>query len=161
MSASPLRIRPLLLMVGISSRTGSPKYLLRHPTGQPTYLRTLKLLRMALPSAEEIGVSIRSAEQMAELTEGNDSQVCFVSDSSVLSDLTKEDDIGPAAGLLAAHDHDKSAHRLVLGYDFPLPTVRALEQLINDCEEPLTCLDGTDGSSEPFFAIWSPSALGK
>lgn len=138
---------------------GCPKYLLQHPTGQPMYLRTLGLLRMALPSAEDTCVSIRSAEQMVDFTEAKDFQICFLSDSSVLSSLSSEDDIGPAAGLLAAYDHDKSAHWLVLGCDYPLATLYALERLISEYEEPLTCFDGTDGFCEPLFAIWSPSAL--
>ena len=158
-SASPRRIRSLMLAGGLSSRMGSPKYLLRHPTGQAMYLRTLNLLQTALSSATEVFVSIRSADQIVDFTEATDFPVSFISDSSVLSSFAGDNDIGPAAGLLAAHEHDKSASWLVLGCDYPLATGRALKQLINEYEEPLTCFDGIDGFCEPLFAIWSPSAL--
>ncbi|KAJ4985438.1 molybdenum cofactor biosynthesis protein C [Stagonosporopsis vannaccii] len=71
----------------------------------------------------------------------------------------KTHSIGPAAGLLAAHQLDPDATWLIVACDFPLLEPAALHQLEETFEEPVTCFVNKDGFSEPLLAIWSPRAL--
>lgn len=73
-------------------------------------------------------------------------------------------DIGPAAGLLAAHASDPTATVLVMGCDYPHLPASALLQLIVEYRPPVTCFLSKDKESEkewmePLVAIWSPEAL--
>jgi molybdopterin-guanine dinucleotide biosynthesis protein A len=74
-------------------------------------------------------------------------------------DLEEYGDIGPAAGLLAAHAAHPAATLLVLGCDYSLLPPAALQQLILEYEPPLTCFVNTEGFTEPLIAVWSPEAL--
>lgn len=67
--------------------------------------------------------------------------------------------IGPAAGLLAAHRYYADATWLVVACDFPLLHPAALHQIRDSYEAPVTCFVNTSGFSEPLLAIWSPHAL--
>lgn len=74
-------------------------------------------------------------------------------------DPERHGDIGPAAGLLAAHAAHPAATLLVLGCDYPLLPPAALQQLILEYEPPLTCFVNVDGFTEPLIAVWSLEAL--
>ncbi|KKZ67897.1 hypothetical protein EMCG_06426 [[Emmonsia] crescens] len=78
--------------------------------------------------------------------------------------------IGPAAGLLAAHNTDPSATWLVVACDFPLltpRTVRCLQEQhysnnignTSSRQPLLTCYHNAHGHYEPLLAIWTPEAL--
>jgi molybdopterin-guanine dinucleotide biosynthesis protein A len=69
-------------------------------------------------------------------------------------------DIGPAAGLLAAHAHDADTHWLVLTCDYPFVTVEALRQLCEEFEEPVTCFVNRNGFVEPLVAAWARGRWG-
>ncbi|PGH36984.1 hypothetical protein GX50_00220 [[Emmonsia] crescens] len=79
-------------------------------------------------------------------------------------------DIGPAAGLLAAHNTDPSATWLVVACDFPLLTPRAVRCLqeqhfsnsidnTSSRQPRLTCYRNAQGHYEPLLAIWTREAL--
>ena len=146
------KVRPLLLAGGKSSRMKRPKYLLPHPTGRYLFGYTLTIIQAAFPDEPEICISVRDEQQAADFA--NAQNVHFLFDGV-------RSDIGPAAGLLAAHGFDSQAHWLVIGCDYPLATANALRQLIDEHAGLLTCFDGTNGFCEPLFAIWSPHALEK
>jgi len=64
-------------------------------------------------------------------------------------------DIGPAAGLPAAHGHNADAHWLVLTCDYSFVTVEALRQLYEELEEPVACFVNRDRVAEPLVAAWA------
>ena len=103
-------------------------------------------------------ISIRAAQLDA---------YCFALDGHVL-DLSYSfvhdelQDIGPAAGLLRAHEQDPSESLLVVAVDFMnvtlLPT--AIRRLLDGAKGfAVTCYENEDGFAEPLFALWTPFAL--
>ena len=132
---------------------GSPKHLLLDVNQHPLYIRTLSIIRSALPDTVDICISIRDARQMNEFGSSKDLGIHFVMDPCLPSS------IGPAAGLLAAHAYDPHAHWLVIACDYPLITSETLRQLLDEYREPVTCFQNNQGWVEPLLAIWSPVAL--
>lgn len=160
-STPPIRLRPLLLIGGQSSRMGSPKHLLVRPDGVRMYQYALNLLHDALPAADLMCVSIHTAKQADEIKPALPVPIKFLLDSPITSTKTAMSlsEIGPAAGLLAAFTYDPTVHWLVLACDYPLLTSSTVQQLMNAYEPPLTCFVNSLGYSEPLLAIWSPVAL--
>ncbi|PGH14125.1 hypothetical protein AJ79_03242 [Helicocarpus griseus UAMH5409] len=88
---------------------------------------------------------------------------------------SKSNNIGPAAGLLAAHSAKPTATWLVVACDYPLLSTSALHYLqeqhytiattdsgtnASSCEPPLlTCYRNTQGYCEPLLGMWTPEAL--
>ncbi|WDS37745.1 NTP transferase domain-containing protein [Pseudoxanthomonas sp.] len=71
-------------------------------------------------------------------------------------------DIGPAAGLLAAHAAAPEAAWLAVACDLPLLDADTLEQLIAAREPGFAAIafrSAHDGLAEPLCAIWEPLAL--
>src|SRR6266536_2366419 len=167
-------LKPLLLIGGQSSRMGTRKELLHFPDGQLAFERALGTLHSAIPSASTIYISLHDESQ----TEGiksrlNDSSQIFKS-SKLNPDLQENsvpklepifddqtEDIGPAAGLLAAHARFPDVKWLVLGCDYPLLPPSALQQLILEFQTPVTCFVNESGFVEPLIAIWDSEALEK
>jgi molybdopterin-guanine dinucleotide biosynthesis protein A len=103
-------------------------------------------------------------EQLAELY---NRPMTLVFDSAV--------EIGPAAGLLAAHALFPDASLLVVGCDYPLLTREAVGQLVaahsnsdvtaptttttTTTTPPVTCFINSAGFGEPLIAIWGTEAL--
>lgn len=172
-------ITPLLVLGGQSSRMGTPKHLLSFPDNRPAYQHALETLRSAVPLAEQILISCRHQEQFDSLSEDLErfrskqiSQIGHEDHGSIsfkyipVVDSTKHGDIGPAAGLLAAHHQSPGATLMVLGCDYPLLPASALLQLILEYEPPVTCFLSVDEQSgkefcEPLVSIWAPEALDK
>lgn len=76
----------------------------------------------------------------------------------VVDELTN---VGPVAGLLAAHRVDPTAHWLVTGCDYPLLETATLEQLrlSHDPGTFISCFQNEEEFYEPLLAIWSSKAL--
>jgi molybdopterin-guanine dinucleotide biosynthesis protein A len=156
--------RPLLLAGGKSSRMGSPKHLLVRPSGQVAYRHAIRLLHLAVPEAERVYISVRDEGQVGDFdgAEEGEIDIRFIFDRDGVGNEGEGEgaiDVGPAAGLLAAHAHDTDAHWLVLACDHPLITVEALQQLHEEFEEPVTCFVNREGFVEPLVAVWGPEAL--
>lgn len=157
-------IKILILAGGQSTRMGSPKHLLPvPPTGEPLYYHLMKVIHAAFPGVQTIHLSVADSSKLdGPLHEG---QVFLPNGAGservqlvTIPDQTTND-IGPAAGLLAAHQHDPEALWLVVACDFPLLDSAALHQLKEAFEEPITCFVNKEGFSEPLLAIWGPQAL--
>lgn len=113
----------------------------------PQLLATVELLR---PLVDQCHVSIR-ADQRDEPLRAAFPQL-----------LDTIDDIGPAAGLLAAHAHAPEAAWLVLACDLPLLNPAVLQALIaarRPHGSAVAFASAQDGQPEPLCAIWEPVAL--
>jgi molybdopterin-guanine dinucleotide biosynthesis protein A len=157
-------LKILILAGGHSSRMGSPKHLLPvPPTDRPLYQHLISIICVALPATRTIHVSVANISksddaldygQLCLTRETDDSRVDLV---KIPDTATQE--IGPSAGLLAAHQHDPGATWLIVACDFPLLDPAALRQLKEVYQDPVTCFVNKDGFSEPLLAIWSSQAL--
>ncbi len=171
--------KSLLLAGGRSSRMGKRKELLCFHDNEPIYMHLISILQIADPEADVIYMSLRDRTAMEDILT-NPAVVEFSDDVLVLGtgDPTRKSimtvriiydcdeekhkdktDIGPAAGLLAAHRQDPTATWLVAACDYPLLTSAALWQLRQEASGELTCFQNTDGFYEPLLAIWTPGAL--
>lgn len=162
-------LQVLILAGGFSSRMGSPKHLLALPDG-PLYLHLTRIVRRALPETTVVYISIASRSVLDDpLRNGTvsvsslsskDGLGCSLPTVETIMDA-EEHDIGPAAGLLAAHHFRPAATWLVMACDYPLLQAAAIRQLIDSYEPPATCFQNMDGFSEPLLGIWDPQALRK
>lgn len=73
----------------------------------------------------------------------------------------QEEDIGSAAGLLAAHSLHPDTKWLVLSCEYPFLPPPALQQLILEYQSPVTCFVNEAGLAKPLVAIWDSEALEK
>jgi molybdopterin-guanine dinucleotide biosynthesis protein A len=156
-------LKVLILAGGHSSRMGSPKHLLPLPNG-PLYLHLMHMLHEALPNIATFYVSLADRSTTDETLRDGTVVISDVHGSpttiaieTVTDSITQ--DIGPAAGLLAAHGRDTAATWLVVACDFPLLQGEALKQLVDEYEKPATCFRNDEGFTEPLLGIWSPQAL--
>ncbi|RHZ46610.1 molybdenum cofactor guanylyltransferase [Aspergillus thermomutatus] len=169
-------LKPLLLAGGHSSRMGTRKELLHVVGDVPLFIHLLIILRKACPESEVVFLSLRDLDSLKAIENDrritaitnnqlilNHGAVTFhvhvVYDSSGVSSEHDSTEIGPAAGLLAAHHEDESAHWLVVACDYPFISVAALSQLRREWTAPVTCFQNKDGLCEPLLSIWSPGAL--
>lgn len=157
-------LKVLILAGGHSSRMGSPKHLLPvPPTNRPLYQHLISIISLAFPETRTVHMSLAGtsktddAIEQGQLHLPGDAGNSHVELVKIPDKTTQE--IGPAAGLLAAHQYDPDAIWLVVACDFPLLDPAALRQLKEAYEGPVACLVNKDGFSEPLLAIWSPQAL--
>ena len=151
-------LKPLLMIGGCSSRMCTPKHLLLDIDNQPALMRTLQVLWIACPEAEQVYVSVRSKTQEVEfLSVYSDCTIPirFIFDKDAEGDSPS---IGPADGLLAAHREASKSHWLVVACDYPLLDPMAFHQRLSEFEEPVTCFKNSEGYCEPLLGIWRPSA---
>ncbi|KAF5000049.1 hypothetical protein FGRMN_2060 [Fusarium graminum] len=109
-------LKPLILAGGKSTRMGSPKHLLLMPDGRPLYRHQIDVLRGACPKAKTIYVSLAQDSEMDEYLEdnnttshgvnGGENNIGIIFDTEISE---AEESKGPAAGLLAAFEHDPQA----------------------------------------------------
>lgn len=105
--------------------------------------------RLATPFVDRCFVSVRDAQRDDPLR----SQFPLIADQL--------QDCGPAAGLLAAQEHDPLAGWLVIACDLPLLDEKTLATLVASrfTEGDATAyLSDTDGQPEPMCVIWEPSS---
>ena len=136
------------------------------------YRQLIAVLRDALPKTDTIYLSMRNraaSQALPEIATSETDCFDFNDDSRKLSvqviydDDAKEgwdDEVGPAAGLLAANKRDPDANWLVIACDYPFLTAGALKQLLQHSEDaPVTCFENESGWYEPLLALWTPHAL--
>ncbi|TFA99561.1 hypothetical protein CCMA1212_008576 [Trichoderma ghanense] len=153
-----IKLKPLILAGGRSTRMGSPKHLLQFPDGTPLYQHQINLLRQAFPSVTTIYISLAKDSPLDTwLRNAKDLNVEIIYDTQPNHDEAQS--AGPAQGLLSAHEFDPAATWLVLAVDYPLLTVDLLQQLQDSYQPPVTCFRNGEGYCEPLLGIWSPEAL--
>lgn len=176
-----IKMTPLLILGGQSTRMGTPKHLLSFPDSRPAYQHALDILQSAVPMAHDVFISVRNQDQLDGISKGlasrgmeqniaqhshdhdHDHETISVNYVPVI-DAQHHGDIGPAAGLLAAHATAPEATFMVLGSDYPFLPASALLQLVLEYELPVTCFSSVDEESEkeflePLIGIWNPAAL--
>ena len=178
-SNEDINIISLLCIGGQSSRMGLRKELFPFPDGLLAFEHALITIHDAMPTADTIYISLHDKAQLegiqfrldipahppahfpvaAELGLDEHYHSSTFPVLEPIFDLKEHGDIGPAAGLLAAHAAHPTATLLVLGCNYPLLPPAALQQLILEYEPPLTCFVNMEGFAEPLIAIWSPDAL--
>jgi molybdopterin-guanine dinucleotide biosynthesis protein A len=102
-----------------------------------------------------VHISLRDRDQSFHAAADDEMQFIYDTDNS----SSTPTELGPAAGLLAAHRRHPTFHWLVIACDYPLVSMDDLWQLISNYEMPLTCFENAEGWPEPLLAIWSPLAL--
>lgn len=177
--AEDVIIRPLLCIGGQSSRMGARKELLPFPDGRLAFEHTIDTIQDTFPRVDTIFIALRDESQLEGIrfrlgtsseppsfplkpplsADFHRHQLSKYPTLEPIFDLRECGEIGPAAGLLAAHAAYSKATFLVLGCDYPLLPPTALQQLILEYEPPVTCFLNAEGFSEPLIAIWSPEAL--
>jgi molybdopterin-guanine dinucleotide biosynthesis protein A len=156
-------LKILILAGGHSSRMGTPKHLLPLPNG-PLYLHVMHVLHEALPNIATFFMSLADRSTTDEMLRNGKVDIPDAQGSlttigvETVTDCIAQD-IGPAAGLLAAHSHDPAATWLVVACDFPLLQAETMRQLLEQYKEPSTCFQNEEGFIEPLLGIWSPRAL--
>ncbi|KAE8444033.1 hypothetical protein EG329_001162 [Mollisiaceae sp. DMI_Dod_QoI] len=169
----------VLLLIGAQSSHMNPRTeLLPFPDGQLAFEHALSTIHYAVPSAPTIHIFLPNKCQQAAIQfRLDDPAPLFVSNApsshdddddhrvsspnlQVILDETGKD-IGPVAGLLAAHSLHPDSKWLVLGCGYPLLPASALLQLILEYRDPVTCFVDENGIVEPLIGIWSPEALEK
>lgn len=136
----------LVLAGGRSTRMGRDKARLRY--GARTQLQAA--FDLLSPLVLECRVSVRADQRGEPLRAGFPQLVDAL------------DDIGPAAGLLAAHAHAPQAAWLAVACDVPLLEASALQILIGARAPGVAALafrSAHDGLPEPLCAVWEPAAL--
>lgn len=167
-------IKPLLLAGGQSTRMGRRKELLCLPDGTPMFIHLISLLHKALRESE-CALSLRNRAALQDLLQPaivhNESEDLLIIDSSLgkiavqvlydedIPDYNIHGDIGPASGLLRAHNHEPETTWLVVACDYPLLCAAAIDQLHQRSAGAVTCFRNKEGYSEPLLGIWSPIAL--
>lgn len=172
-------MKPLLLAGGLSSRMGRRKELLRLPNGTPMYIHLISLLHetLQLPKSDPVYLSLRDPSALQDLlqagraTKLSEEHIMIESSSSTgplpVQVLYDEDlpvhheygDIGPASGLLRAHQYEPTWSWLVVACDYPILTAAAINQLRQSSSGAVTCFQNKDGYHEPLLGSWTPVAL--
>lgn len=141
-------IKGLVLLGGYSTRMKQDKGLLEWQ-GKPLFCQAVKALSQVCC---KVYVSLRK-EQIESIRPYMDG------DFELMIDRKPFTDIGPASGILTAHEHDPQSGWFVFACDFPLASIEAFEQLIGVYQPPFVTFVHDDGHPEPVFGIWSPQAL--
>ena len=154
-------VNAVVLCGGRSSRMGTAKHLLPAADGKPMYIHLLTQIAAIEYPVQDLFVSVRDPEAGAKLdgifVKGR--SVGLVYDTSCDSSAVGPIDVGPAAGLLAAHRHDPTCTWLVLACDYPLITGIELQALFDSFDGRLVCFKNPEGWPEPLIGLWSPEAL--
>lgn len=166
-----MSLQALILAGGQSSRMGSRKELLSHPSGLPMYKYLIDIISQACPQLDTIYMSVKnedfvlSSELHRDGAIGNNISVQFIYDDNQHDENTNTPkDIGPAAGLLAAYYTNPKTKWLTVACDFPLLRVRTLQCLMQSStssSSSVTCYQNSKGFCEPLLAVWSPEGLAK
>lgn len=99
---------------------------------------------------EQVFVSVR-ADQIDEVLR---------KDYALIVD--EQPELGPAAGILAAHAHNPAAAWLVVACDMPLLDEASIRRLIESrrvAKDATSYRNPLDGGPEPLCAIWEPATL--
>lgn len=155
--------RPINLLVlagGSSSRMRSPKFLLAHPDGRPSYLHTFETLHRACRSAESGFLCLRNpASNPGLIIESLPGLPISLLYESEIDEIGSQLPPSPLNGLVRAFQHDPASSWLVMPCDYPLMSVDEIKNLLAQHKEPVTCFANGRGHLEPLVAVWDPSAL--
>jgi len=146
MNTSPPPIQGLLLTGGASRRMGQDKALLAY-RGESQLTHAFGLLQSVVPRAF---ISVREDQREGEVRR------------ELPQIVDRQHDIGPAAGILAAHEAYPDAAWLVLACDLPLlnrETLLALLDARDPSRDATAFTSAHDGLPEPLCAIWEPAAI--
>ena len=138
----------LVLAGGRSRRFGSDKASLEIE-GQTLLARTAALLK---PHVRQVFVSVRPDQTNDALRTG----------FQLIAD--QRQDAGPAAGLLAAHDHLTDAAWLIVACDLPRLNQPAIERLVRERDHTRAATafrSPVDDLPEPLCAIYEPATLAR
>lgn len=159
---------------------GSPKHLLRLPSGELLYRHLLTVMKGATSEDDVLYMSLKDKTALEQLLGEDTSATLIAGDTLSFPDKSpytvrvlydedgaspngskahKATDIGPAAGLLTAHHSDPESCWLIVACDYPLLTASPLQQLLHELQGPVTCFQNESGFCEPLLSVWSPSAL--
>jgi molybdopterin-guanine dinucleotide biosynthesis protein A len=132
----------LVLSGGLSTRMGRDKgAIVYHATDQRSHC--CNLLK---PFCDDVFISVRK-EQESLISPG----------LNLIFD--RLEDVGPSAGILAAHEMNPSAAWLVLACDMPNITSDEISLLVHSRNPALSASCYSLSTIEPFFSIWEPRAL--
>lgn len=153
-------IKLLVLAAGLSSRMGSPKFLLTHPDGRPNYLHTFETLHKACGKAELGFLLLNDPASHRDLNIESlpGLPICPLYHSES-KEIRPQQPSPPFRGLLRAFQHDPTAHWLVVPCDYPLMSVGEIQNLLAHNRPPMTCFQNGRGDIEPLVAVWWSSAL--
>lgn len=143
------------------------------PDGRPLYQHLVDILGTVCPKAPTVFMSLAQesliddhlrhrAASTDDLAGRGYKDNLNTPNLKVIVDMdpnNQQDSAGPAAGLLAAHQHSPDSIWLVIACDYPFLTSAALQQLVSMYQPPVTCFANSEGFCEPLVAIWSPEAL--
>ncbi|KAK5109312.1 hypothetical protein LTR62_007186 [Meristemomyces frigidus] len=132
---------------------GSPKHMLPYTDARPIYKHLLERILLACPTIGDLCISLPKNGPDLDALE----LTCAERIIKLLRD--SDTDIGPAAGLLAAHAYEPEAHWLVVACDYPLMSAKELRRLAESYSPPITCFKNVDGWVEPLLAVWGPEAF--
>ncbi|KAH7313011.1 hypothetical protein BKA65DRAFT_150287 [Rhexocercosporidium sp. MPI-PUGE-AT-0058] len=171
-------LKVLLLLNDQSGFSNIQSSLLPFPDGLLGFEHTLQTLHSAVPSADTIYISTRDESQESKIKFRLDNPSPLFpphahSDhdhdhyspqtprlETILAEAGfQESGYGAVSGLLAAHKLHPDAKWLVLCCGFPLLPPPALQQLVLECRDPVTCFVREDGVVEPLLGIWGSEAL--
>ena len=140
---------------------GTAKHLLPSFDGAPMYIHLLTQIAALGHMVQNLFISVRGPDVEGKLegivVEGR--SVGLVYDTPSNSSFGDISDIGPAAGILAAHRHDPNSTWLVMACDYPLITRSELQNLFDKYDGRLICFKNAEGWAEPLIGLWSPEAL--
>lgn len=132
------------------------------------YQYLIDIMGQAFPGLDTVYMSVKNEDLMPPSERRHDQSkrdnisVRLIYDQQL--ENRDESDIGPAAGLLAAHHTNSETNWLVVACDFPLLKARTLQRLMSALEQEsssVACYRNSKGFCEPLLAVWSPEALGK
>ncbi|PVH82741.1 hypothetical protein DL98DRAFT_132217 [Cadophora sp. DSE1049] len=170
-------LKPLLVLDGQLVFQGTKAAFLPFPDGLLAFEHALQTLHSAVPSADTIYISLQDESQKSKIKSR------LANPSSLFPSHNRSDDDhhsphripkleiipdqagsgkpgnGQLKGLLAAHTIYPDFTWLVLGCEFPLLTPPALQQLVLEYQDPVTCFLKEDGVLEPLLGIWGSEAL--
>lgn len=134
----------LVLAGGLSSRMGEDKANLKWGNTSLLKLATDRMIHVC----SEVFVSCRKNQKL-EIP------------ALVHPIYDVDSNIGPAAGLLGAHEVAPKADWLILACDFPLVIEEGIRELLVHRQAGITCFSHLDGTPEPLFAVWDSGSLEK
>lgn len=167
-------MKGLLLAGGQSSRMGTRKELLCLPDGTPLFIHMVTILHQALPESGLIYLSLRDRSKLEDLlipktvSQHSDDRIIVHSEHGPVpvqvlfdEDLARCDhgEMGPATGLLRAHESSVNYSWLVVACDYPHLCAEGLSQLLQEYSGSLTVFRNLDGFSEPLLGVWPSEAL--
>jgi len=170
-------INLLPLLNGQHSFAGANAALQPFPDGLLAFEHALQTLHSAVPLADTIYISLQHESQISQIQfRLDDPCPLFPSHDHADDDPesphriprleiisnqagTGESRNNPLNSLLAAHAIDPDTKWLVLSCEFPLLPPPALQQLVLEYQDPVTCFVKEDGVSEPLIGIWGSEAL--